>query len=349
MESGSLRRIERATAATQPTLDILLGRRPRGRAHAHQTSRAFERTSGYRKDTRSVCSSPTPDSWMTLPSNASVGSPPLLRSTSQETALSSKSFSTNCADAGGGGRTFVRAVKAYVETYSRRPDGSPPEHVLIFDEAQPAHDAAQVADVHKTPVGSSEPEHFIDFAERIPEWCVVVGLIGSGQEIYIGEEAGVGQWRDAITSSDEVIGLDGPCALLGTTEFGRASRLGGRRPTTSDDGAPISLVGDRPSVCRPAPRWCMSHPDSGTIASGLELEGYAMRVSRDLGSCRGHLRDRYEGDPDARFGMLASSRDRDLVRFGVRNDWALMKRLRYGPWFVEGDDDPLADPAVRFA
>ena len=82
-------------------------------------------------------------------------------------------------------------------------------------------------------------------------------------------------------------------------------------------------------------------PELRTIASGLELEGYAMRVSRDLDSCRGHLRDRYEGDPGARFGMLASSRDRDLVQFGVRNDWASTKRLRYGPWFVEGDDDPL--------
>ena len=42
-------------------------------------------------------------------------------------------------DAGGGGRAFVRAVKAYVETYSRRAEAVPPEHVLIFDEAQRAH------------------------------------------------------------------------------------------------------------------------------------------------------------------------------------------------------------------
>jgi hypothetical protein len=38
--------------------------------------------------------------------------------------------------AGGGGKTFVRDVKAYVATYSRRPDLVPPEHVLIFDEAR---------------------------------------------------------------------------------------------------------------------------------------------------------------------------------------------------------------------
>ena len=31
--------------------------------------------------------------------------------------------------------------------------------------------------------------------------CVVVGLIGSGQEIHIGEEAGIGQWRSAVVNS----------------------------------------------------------------------------------------------------------------------------------------------------
>ena len=70
--------------------------------------------------------------------------------------------------AGGGGRAFVRAVKAYVDTYSRRPGAIPPEHVLIFDEAQRAFDAEQVRATHKDgPIDNrSEPDHFIDFAER---------------------------------------------------------------------------------------------------------------------------------------------------------------------------------------
>jgi hypothetical protein len=50
--------------------------------------------------------------------------------------------------AGGGGKAFVRDVKAYVSTYSKRPDLVPPEHVLIFDEAQRAFDAEQVARKH---------------------------------------------------------------------------------------------------------------------------------------------------------------------------------------------------------
>lgn len=104
--------------------------------------------------------------------------------------------------AGGGGRTFVRGVKDYIKTYSVRPGLIPPEHVLVFDEAQRAFDADMVRAKHaKTPgftSGLSEPEHFVEFAERIPGWCVVIGLIGSGQEIHVGEEAGLVQWRYAV-------------------------------------------------------------------------------------------------------------------------------------------------------
>lgn len=56
-------------------------------------------------------------------------------------------------------------AKAYVSTYSKRPDLVPPKHVLIFDEAQRAFDAEQVARKHDGGGdGRSEPEHFIEFA-----------------------------------------------------------------------------------------------------------------------------------------------------------------------------------------
>jgi len=108
---------------------------------------------------------------------------------------------------GGGGKTFVRGVKDYVKYYSKSAKPVPKEHVIIFDEAQRAWDADQVAEKHSTELGpegiKSEPEHFIEFGERVPEWSVVIGLIGSGQEIHIGEEAGLIQWRWAVEKSKE--------------------------------------------------------------------------------------------------------------------------------------------------
>ena len=100
----------------------------------------------------------------------------------------------------GDGKTFVRGVKDYVKRYSRG-NAVPPEHVLVFDEAQRAFDINKARETHKSDHVLSEPEEFIRFADRIPEWCVVVGLIGSGQKIHIGEEAGLGQWRTAVEGS----------------------------------------------------------------------------------------------------------------------------------------------------
>jgi hypothetical protein len=71
--------------------------------------------------------------------------------------------------AGGGGRTFVRDVRAYVERYLRSPALIPGEHVVVFDEAQRAWDADKVAREHQ--MAGSEPEHFVKFAERIPGWA----------------------------------------------------------------------------------------------------------------------------------------------------------------------------------
>lgn len=94
------------------------------------------------------------------------------------------------SDAGGGGRTFVQGIKEYVRQHNRPGRPVPPEHLIVFDEAQRAHDAERVAYVHGGDVGKSEPEHLIEFCERIPKWCVLVALIGSGQAIHSGEEGG---------------------------------------------------------------------------------------------------------------------------------------------------------------
>src|SRR6185295_14041005 len=39
-------------------------------------------------------------------------------------------------EGGGGGKTFVQAIKNYVATYSRPRAPAPPEHLIVFDEAQ---------------------------------------------------------------------------------------------------------------------------------------------------------------------------------------------------------------------
>ena len=108
--------------------------------------------------------------------------------------------------AGGGGKTFVRHIKGYLDYYVPHPERVPTEHMLVFDEAQRAFSADMVADKHRDWPDSlvrSEPELFVEICERIPEWSVLVGLIGEGQEIHLGEEEGLMQWRRALETCRE--------------------------------------------------------------------------------------------------------------------------------------------------
>ena len=105
--------------------------------------------------------------------------------------------------AGGDGKTFVRGVRGYVRAlYSGGRSAFRPSMSSCLTEAQAR--LMQRRWRRRTGFGRvtlSEPEKFIEFAERVPEWCVVLGLIGSGQEIHIGEEGGIGQWLTAVEGS----------------------------------------------------------------------------------------------------------------------------------------------------
>jgi hypothetical protein len=242
--------------------------------------------------------------------------------------------------AGGGGKAFVRDVKAYVSTYSKRPDLVPPEHVLIFDEAQRAFDAEQVARKHDGGGdGRSEPEHFIEFAERVPEWCVVVGLIGTGQEIHIGEEGGLVQWRRAVEESQRVSEwtVHAPPGVSET--FAGMNHLKIEAALHLQKEIRFHLANDVHLFVQ----MLLGEVSEGRlkeVGRSLDESGYHFRITRDIDAAKLYLRDRYLDDPNARYGLIASSKDRDLTRFGVMNDFQSTKRVQNGPWFAEGDDDP---------
>jgi hypothetical protein len=245
--------------------------------------------------------------------------------------------------AGGGGKTFVRGVKEYVKHYAGRRKANPAEHVLVFDEAQRAYDAAQVAAKHqKTPGyggGKSEPELFIDFADRGDDWRVVIGLIGSGQEIHVGEEGGLVQWRDAIEGSARCSEwqVHGPEQVQAVFEgshlsFHASSALNLDTELRFHAASDLHrFVVNLLDEAEPA--------ENLRIARRLERDGYHIRITRHLESAKSYLRDRYAEDPEARFGLVASSRDRDLSRFGIPNGFQETK-FRPGPWYGDNEDEP---------
>lgn len=248
--------------------------------------------------------------------------------------------------AGGGGKAFVRGVKDYVKQYDSRRAAAPPEHVLVFDEAQRAYDAAMVAEKHKLPVGDpgakSEPEHFVEFACRVPGWCVIVGLIGGGQEINRGEEAGLGQWADAIrhsrSASDWIV--HGPAHVaeaFGSLAFQQDAVLSLDQSLRSHLASELHRF-----VADLLRREATPAADLAAIAARLADQGHDLLVTRDLDVAKAYLRDRYADDSEARFGILASSRDKVLEAFGVDNRGQKPPGF-HGPWY----GDPEGSPSGR--
>ena len=248
--------------------------------------------------------------------------------------------------AGGGGKAFVRGVKDYVKQYTKRRASVPPEHVLLFDEAQRAWDAEHARRKHKNPDHVSEPEAFIEFAERIPEWCVVVGLIGGGQEIHLGEEAGLRQWHDAIVKAAKRAEwhVHGPSQA---------------RDTFSGEGVPFVVSPElnldkslRFHAAELLHEWVagvldMRNPSElRVLAQTMEEQGLHLRATRDLEVATRYLRTRYSEDPAARFGIVRSARDKAL------EDWGITQPSRFfqsGPWYADDENSPNSCRRLREA
>lgn len=239
------------------------------------------------------------------------------------------------------GKTFVRGVKEYVRTYSSTRRPIPPEHVLIYDEAQRAWDEAQVRRKHKEGDLSriaSEPELFIEFAERVPEWCVVLALIGGGQEIHVGEEAGISQWAKAIRRSPRRAewSVAGPAHLAGPFEA---------LPYRQDASLHLTAVlrAHRADVLDQVVKAIVDGPKAPPLVAPLvhELEEarFALRLTRDLGVAKRYVRERYGEQSEARFGLLVSARVRSPETYGIQPKAKFFPLAR---WFADGDESSFS-------
>jgi Uncharacterized conserved protein (DUF2075) len=243
-------------------------------------------------------------------------------------------------DGGGGGRTFVRGIKQYVEHYSRRQDVVPPEHLLVFDEAQRAHDAERVAKVHSTQSGLSEPAHLLRFCMRVPRWNVLVALIGTGQAIHVGEEAGLPLWREALDGLPNAADWTIHCATAHQLVFeGARASLKLSETLNLDQELRFHLASDIDTFVDGVLSNA-SAPAMRTHADKLWGEGHRYLLTRDLEAAKAYLRERYADNARARYGLLASAKDKRLVKHGVDNAWGAQQQMKVGKWYNAEPESP---------
>ena len=146
---------------------------------------------------------------------------------------------------------FVKDLHAYVRNYGIN-ERQPTEHVVVFDEAQRAWDAEFM--FTKKGIDSSEPDLLIGAAERLPEWSCFVGLVGEGQEIHSGEEAGLGQWAQAIRALGESDNWEVHCPPQLAHEF-EGLTVVEHEPPRPDRVTPIASGGAVARLGRPPAEW----------------------------------------------------------------------------------------------
>jgi hypothetical protein len=88
----------------------------------------------------------------------------------------------------------LQTLLGYLKQHAAEGASPPPEHVVVFDEAQRDWDEETGQKLLQR--RRSEPELFLEILHRLP-WACLVCLVGPGQEINRGE-GGMSLWGDAL-------------------------------------------------------------------------------------------------------------------------------------------------------
>lgn len=226
-----------------------------------------------------------------------------------------------------GNKVFVQGVHDFLKQYGAHRQRLPEEHIWVYDEAQRAWDAQQV--LEKRGHATSEPEDFLKLGAQMPGWAMLVGLIGEGQEIYIGEEGGLAAWNHALQASDKPWTVHAPAKI--TSLFSNA------KDVITNDALDLT-VSLRSHLAEHLYAWVRALLDGETPRSQklfreVQAEGFEVYLTRDLEMAKAYVQTRYADAYDKRFGLLASSKASNLKNVGLDTWNKGIKQYQAGAWF----------------
>ncbi|GAB3380096.1 DUF2075 domain-containing protein [Lysobacter fragariae] len=234
--------------------------------------------------------------------------------------------------------------------------GAPPEHVVLFDEAQRAWTLEQTTSFMARKKGipgfdQSEPEFLISCADRHKDWAVVVCLVGGGQEINTGE-AGISEWLDAVLKrfQDWEVHLS-PNLTESEYRSDRALKKVIALPNTRsnpDLHLATSMRSFRAESLSKFVREVLDVEEAAAKQTLAELAArYPIKITRRLDLAKRWLRDQARGSE--RYGIVVSSQAQRL------KPHAIDVRVKTDPvkWFLDGKEDTrssyyLEDAATEF-
>lgn len=230
-------------------------------------------------------------------------------------------------------KAFVSDLHAFIKTYGTT-SKVPKQNVIVFDEAQRAWDADHM--MNKKMIKESEPELLVRIAEKIPDWSTLVGLIGHGQEINTGEEAGVPGWYSALKDSSSGVEWSIYMPPRYSQEFPEldvtvlpdldlTKTLRSRQAEDLHEWVQELLEGKLGKAAQ--------------IAERIKYQNFPIFITRDLDLAKEYVSNMYRGQQDKRYGLLASSKDKFLPSVGIENGFQETKLTKYPRWY----NDPLGE------
>lgn len=214
-------------------------------------------------------------------------------------------------------KEFVQDVHRFIREYGIRKRSKVSEDFLVFDEAQRAWNAAKIEDFYtrkkvEVPSGASEPDLFIQAADESGGGVTVLALVGTGQEIHSGEQNGLSLWVSALQKSEANWELHGPPELKEVSgdlayqthpELSLGLSLRSHVAEELHEWAEAVVTGDVEAANR--------------LAADLQKSQFFIYVTQDIDQARAYVRSRYHDEPTKTYGMLASSKARNLKDIGV--------------------------------
>ena len=225
-----------------------------------------------------------------------------------------------------GSNVFVKDLHKVENEYIRNGAHDFHSNVIVFDEGQRAWDKKQMAD-KKRGHNVSEPDVMVKLAEDRLDWCVLLVLVGEGQEIHNGENAGITQWNDALNHSGIEWEVICPDKLAPVFENDQEMMRGDCNKLDLTVSLRTHLAGDVSNFVNAIIEGDISKAKTHT--KDIFDAGFTMFVTRDLEAAKEYCRVRYEGNMDKRYGMLQSSKAWNLKRYGVYSQF----RPNCGAWY----------------